>query len=232
VPTATETETPTPTPTETETPTPTATETETPTPTPTATISLSDVITSTPTIGDYWGIDPNSTAQDPSNVLPRQRVSNSASLVIAELELCLGLGLNTETGTIHFEIWTDQSGGCTGGEANCPGTKIGGDSDPFTVDGLAELSTTDGACGTPGNGELVTIKWASNEPTPNGNFWIVGVNDATTGITTGQVRWGASAQGVVDAHADTDFDSWKSAIDGGSVAIDNDNDFYFIVRSQ
>jgi hypothetical protein len=153
-------------------------------------------------------------------------------LVIAELELCLGLQDHTETGTIHFEIWTDQAGSCAGGEANCPGTKIGGDSDPFTVDGLADFGTASGPCGTAGNGELVTIKWTSNAPTPNANFWIVGVNDASGGITTGQVRWGTSAPGVVDAHADTNFDSWKSAVDVGLVAADNDEDFYFIVRTQ
>jgi len=58
------------------------------------------------------------------------------------------------------------------------------------------------------------------------------VNDSVGGITTGQVRWGASAPSVVDAHADTDFDSWKNRDDGMGLAIDNDNDFYFIVRSQ
>jgi hypothetical protein len=163
--------------------------------------------------------------------LPRQRVSNAASLTIAELELCLGLRDSDESGTIHFEIWTDQVGGCTNGDAACPGTKIGGDSDSFTVDGLADFNTVSGACGTAGNGELVTIKWASNEPTPSTNFWIVGVNDTVGGITTGQVRWGASGAGVVDAHADTDFDSWKNATDGVN-AVDNDNDFYFIVRSE
>jgi len=97
-------------------------------------------------------IDPGSTPQDPSNVLPRQRVSNGASLVIAELEVCLGLRDNVESGTIHFEIWSDQVGGCTNGEATCPGTKLGGDSDPFAVDGLADFNTVNGACGTAGMG--------------------------------------------------------------------------------
>jgi hypothetical protein len=235
VPTPTETATEVPTPTETETPTPTdtatptETATETPTPTPTATAGLSDAITSTPTLGDFWGIDPSGLAQNPPTTIPRQRVSNGGSLTIAELGLCLGLQLGSETGTIHFEIWDDQTVGCALGEASCPGTKLGGDSDPFAVDGLASLQGN-GACDSANNGESVTIKWAANNPAPTGNFWIVGVNDSSGGIQSGQVRWGASAFGVVDAHADTDFDSWKNLTSSG-VPIDNDNDFYFIVRT-
>jgi hypothetical protein len=127
--------------------------------------------------------------------------------------------------TIHFEIWTDQVGGCAGGYPFCPGVKIGGDSDPFTVDGLATMqSSPNGACGDPNHGDVVTIKWASNEPTTASNFWIVGVNDSPGGIATGKVMWGASASGIADTHADTDFDSWK--------VVDNDEDFYFIVRTE
>ncbi len=231
--TPTPTETETPTPTETETPTPTATETETPTPSPTATVVLSDAITSTPTLGDYWGVDVGSTPQYPSNVLPRQRVSNSASLVITELGVCLGQRDGNESGNIHFEIWTDQVGGCLNGEPTCPGVKLGGDSDDFVVDSLPLMQDIpDDVCGTPGNGAEVTIKWASNQPTTSTDFWIVAVNDASGGIATGQIRWGASVPGNDTAHADTNYDSWKINVDGLSVPIDNDEDFYFIVRTQ
>jgi len=228
----TPTETPTPVDTSTVTPTETATETATPTPTVTSTPSLTDAITSTPSLGDYWGIDPSSFEENPPSTLPRQRVSNSAQLDIAELGLCLGLQVGTETGIVHFEIWTDQVGSCANGAPFCPGAKIGGNSDDFDAGGLALMQDVpNGACGTPDNGQEVTIKWASNQPNPSGNFWIVGVNDGTSGIASGQVRWGASAPGVIDAHADSEFDSWKSRDDGMGTAIDNDNDFYFIVRS-
>jgi hypothetical protein len=130
-------------------------------------------------------------------------VSNSASLVIGELGVCLGLRDGDESGSIHYEIWTDQVGGCAGGYPFCPGTKIGGDSDPFTVDALATMqSSPNGACG-----DRIT---ATSSPldgrrtaTTSSNFWIVGVNDSPGGILTGQVRWGASAFGIVDTHADT-----------------------------
>src|SRR5204863_4736239 len=129
-----------------------------------------------------------------------------------ELELCLGLRDNDEAGTVHFEIWSDQVGGCANGAGFCPGAPIGGNSDSFTVDGLAHMQDVpNDVCGTTDNGEPVTIKWSANQPTASGNFWIVAVNDASGGIISGQVRWGASAPSVVDAHADTDFDSWKAA---------------------
>lgn len=232
-PTITPTDTPTETPTATETatPTPTETATETPTPTATSTPTITEVITSTSTLGDYWGIDFNGTSQYPSNVLPRQRVSNAASLVIARIDVCLGRS-GSETGNIHFEVWDDQVGGCTNGEPFCPGTKIGGDSDSFVVDSLASMQNPpNDVCGTAGNGAVVSITWSSNKPATSGNFWIVGVNDSTGGIAAGQIRWGTSAPGADTVHADTNFDSWKNATSAGT-PVDNDEDFYFAVWTE
>jgi hypothetical protein len=188
-----------------------------------------DVITSAPTLGDYWGIDVLSVAQTPPTTLPMQRVSNAATIEISEVGLCLGLELGTEGGmgdaAIHFEIWSDTTLGCAGGAPHCPDQKLGDDSDAFLVDGLALMSgSPNGPCGTPGNGQEVILTWSGTKPNPTGDFWIVGVNNSPDGIATGQVRWGASASGITNTHADTDFDAWK--------ATDKDEDFYFIVRVQ
>ena len=125
---------------------------------------------------------------------------------------------------IHFEIWSDKTSGCPNLEPHCPDQKLGDDSDDFLVDGLPLLQGT-GACGSTDNGQEVTITWSGTKPNPGGNFWIVGVNNSPGGITTGQVRWGASGPGLDTVHADGTFDAWK----GGT---DRDNDFYFIVRIQ
>ena len=80
-----------------------------------------------------------------------------------------------------------------------------------------------GDCGTAGNGQKVTVTWSGTKPNPTGHFWIVGVNNSPGGIADGQVRWGASAFGTDNVHADGSFDAWKGA-------LDRDEDFYFIVR--
>ena len=86
-------------------------------------------------------------------------------------------------------------------------------------------SSPNDVCGSANHGQEVTIKWAGNKPNPSGNFWIVGVNNSSGGISGGQIRWGASASGTPDSYEDTDFDSWKNN-------VDNDNDHYFIVRTE
>ena len=220
-PTPIETETPTPTVTETETPTPTATQTETPTPTPTATAA--DLIVHTPTLGDYWGIVAAATPTDPPTDQVRQRVQNSTAITIQEIDVCLGLPPAVSlTGNIHFEIWSDTTTGCVGGAPSCPGAKIGGDSDDVAVDALGTMQVTpDDVCGTPNNGDVVTVKWAANQPTPTADFWIVAVNNASGGIASDEVRWGAATS--PDSYVDTDFDVWKTN-------IDRDEDEYFVVR--
>ena len=223
-PTPTESPTPTLTPTvtatSTETPTatatPTPTETETPTPTPTATPPF-DYIVNTPTLGDFWAID---IAADlsPTNA-PRQRIDNTGAITIAELRVCLGKETGVETGTIHFEIWSDKTSGCPDSVAFCPDQKIGDDSDSFDVSALAIMNTYNGACGTAGNGEEVTITWSANNPTPSGIFWIVGVKDS---IPSGRILWGASPG---NSYGGGDFNAWK-------INQDRNNDFYFIVATE
>lgn len=113
------------------------------------------------------------------------------------------------------------------GESFCPGAKIGDNSDDLGAAGLALMQDTpSGACGSANNGELVTVSWSANLPSVTGNFWIVGVNNSAGGIASGQVRWGASAPNDVTAHADTDFDAWKTG------SIDKEEDFYFVVRGE
>jgi hypothetical protein len=219
--TATPTETPTPTATGTETPTPTATVTETPTPTATATPV--DLFVSTPTLGDFWAIDAGATATTPPTNRVRQRINNGAAITIVEIDVCLGRA-STETGNLHFEIWSDTTVGCAGGQPYCPDTKLGADSDDVVVDALATMQAVpDGACGTLNNGEVVTLKWAGTKPNPTGIFWIVGVDNATGGIVGSHISWGASAPATPNSYEDTDFDSWKNN-------IDNNNDHYFVVR--
>jgi hypothetical protein len=221
--TATPVETLTPTATETETPTPTPTETETETPTPTPTATTADLVVHTPTLADFWAITAGATPTDPPTDQVRQRVQNSTAVTIQEIDVCLGLPPSvTLTGNIHFEIWSDTTTGCFGGAASCPSAKIGGDSDDVDVSALGTMQDTpDNDCGTTNNGDVITVKWAANQPTPSGNFWIVAVNDASGGIASDEVRWGAAA--LPDSYVDTDFDVWKSN-------VDRDEDEYFVVR--
>ncbi len=222
VPTATET--PTPIPTETETPTPTATETATPTPTPTSTPS--EFASQTADLADYFGIDPGATPANPPTDQVRQRISNSSSLTIEELVVCLGLETGSETGSVHFEIWSDTTSGCAAGRPSCPLAKLGDDSDSIVADTLPLIQDNpNGACGTTDHGQEVTVSWSGTHPNPTGNFWIVGVNNATGGISAGQVRWGATGAGTPNSYSDTDFDSWKQN-------LDNDADQYFVVTVQ
>ena len=118
------------------------------------------------------------------------------------------------------------------GEAFCPSTKIGGDSDPFTVDNL-QILNGDGACGSteqrPGRLDQVGVEPAE----PVGQLL-----DRRRERRLRRPFLRASTLGrvgirpIVDDHADTDFDSWKNAVDGMSMPIDNDEDFYFIVRTE
>ncbi len=220
-PTPTDTPTDTPTPTDTETPTPTPTDTETPTPTPTETVS--ELIVNRPTLGDFWGIDAGAVSANPPTNNLRQRVQNGSAITITELELCLGLSA-AETGNIHFEIWDDTTTGCAGGAPHCPSTQNGGNSDDFVVDGLSAMQNTpDDVCGTPNNGDIVFVKWSSNLPAPTGDFWIVGVDDATGGIVGTQIRWGSSPPNTPDTYVDANYDVWKGN-------ADLNEDAYFVVR--
>jgi hypothetical protein len=224
--TETPTETPTPTPTETETPTqtetetPTATPTETQTPTPTPTATPQDLFVNAASLGDFWAIDPGAVSTDPPTTNVRQRIANAGSITIAEIDVCLGRQ-GTETGNIHFEIWSDTTDSCAGAAPYCPEAKLGDNSDDIDVSVLATMpGAPSGACGDPGNGEVVTLKWSGTKPNPSGNFWIVGVDNDTGGIVGNYVAWGAS---LSNSYEDTDFDAWKTN-------IDRENDLYFVVR--
>jgi len=182
-----------------------------------------DLITNDTTLGDYWGIDPGDVSTDPPTDRVRQRIASSTPITITEVEVCLGVSAPA-TGNMHFEIWNDTTAGCAGLQPYCPSTQSGGVSDDVDVSALPSmLGLPNGDCGTVGNGAKITVTWASNNPAPTGDFWIVGVDNDTGGITGGVVQWGASAGNTPNTYADTDFDVWKDN-------TDNNNDAYFIVR--
>ncbi|MCC6767122.1 MAG: hypothetical protein IT293_20905 [Deltaproteobacteria bacterium] len=170
-----------------------------------------------PTLGDYWAIDMPDDI--PPLFAPRQRVSNGSALTVSSIRVCLGRQNGTESGPVHFEIWSDKTSGCPNGEPHCQEQQLGDDSDSFEVSALATMGSGTGACGSASNGEEVTITWTGNQPAPSANFWVAGVDD---GVTGGEVRWGASAG---DTYVDTNFDAWKGD-------VDRNNDFYFVVAGQ
>lgn len=165
----------------------------------------------TNSLGDYWAIEAAQTATPPTNN-PRQRVQHSGSLTISQIDVCLGTAGSALSGNFHLEVWSDSSGSL--------GSKVGGNSDSINAATLsAAMTSYNGACGTTNNGQVVSVTWSSNVPSPSGDFWIVGMNNSSGGIS-GSVRWGSSA---ANQYATTSYGAWKAGVDR------NPQDFYFLI---
>lgn len=190
----------------------------------------SATILNTTDIDDYWTITSTNTLANitVASGYTCQRISNSASLSVCELKVCLGHDGTAGTGNIQFGVFTDKTSGCAAGSW-CPETQLGDLSELYDIAGLSaatnDLTVEDGgACGTDNNGKSVTVGFAT-DPNPTGNFWVCGIWPGS-GAPSEPVRWGSTFNPGNPGfdYSDTDFDLWQRA------TIDFNQDFSFTVR--